>query len=164
MNALADPNARIPLLFPLAGRSRWLYPTDIADFDVLKEIDEIRGSTSKKDPATRRQELLKTLSPPLLRLVESQGSLLCENSFGMKLITEVLLSAEGNKSAAVEAVATLAEGDPNAEGHIAGRSGGAAMLKTLVLGGRFNPETKQVDGTSSLILLPCYVSKPSLTY
>ena len=68
------------------------------------------------------------------------------SSFGCQFLTEVLLGAEGDKVAALAAVANLAAGDPRPENeaHIANSAAGCRMLKSLVQGGRFDAKAKKV--------------------
>lgn len=134
---------RIPLLYPLAGPTKWLFNDD-TELKFLTEIYEIRASTSKKEPETRRKELVRSVSGPLLSTIAVGAARLAETSFGCQLITEALLGCEGDKTAALKAVADLAAGDPNADDHIARSSHAARMLKSLVQGGHYDPKTKKV--------------------
>ena len=137
--AVVDRNARIALLYLFAGKSKAILPPE--DLTLLDEIHEIRLHTSKKIPDVRRQELIAALSPPLLSLISSQAQALVATSFGCQFVTEVLLSASGDRGSASRAVAALAHTDPA----ILQTAAAARMLKTLVLGGRFNPQTKRVE-------------------
>lgn len=135
-----DLNARIPVLYPFAGdRIKWLLPE--IDQGILKEIREIRKETSKKDPTVRRQELVKVASPTLLKLIAARADSLLETSFGCQFIAEVLFEADGDKSAALSAVAEAAKSNPEAKNSASvGR-----LLKSLVQGGRFNSADKVVE-------------------
>lgn len=140
--AVTHLNARVPLLYLFAGRSKAVLPNE--DLKLLDEIHRIRVTTSKKDPSSRRNELLTSLTPPMLDLIASQARSLIETSFGCQFITEVLLAAVGERKPAMTAIANLAKGDEDtmkllAEPH-AGR-----MLKSLVLGGKYDPTTKTVE-------------------
>ena len=131
--------ARIPLLYLLdPGTPAWLLPED--DQEVLAEVREIRTTTSKKEPETRRLELVKPVSGPLLELIPAHVESLVESSFGCQFLTEVLLGAEGDKSPALEALAEWAANRP--AGSDSPHSG--RMLKALVQGGRFDKVTKSV--------------------
>ncbi len=142
--ALANhPVGRLPLLYLLIGATKSLF-NDNAELTLLNEIHEVRATTSKKEPEIRRKELVRSLSGPLLTTITTEAAQLAQTSFGCQLITEALLGCEGDKTAAVEAVADLAAGDPNTDDHIARSSYGGRMLKTLVLGGHFDPKTKTV--------------------
>ena len=134
-------NARLPLLYTLAGPAKWL----VSDPDkaLLHEIMEIRKTTSKKAPELRRKGLLESLSQPLLELVSKRAESLVSSSFGCQLISEALLETEADqKGAAVKAVADLAIGDPAEAEHIANNAAAGRMLKTLVLGGSYDPVAK----------------------
>ncbi|KAB8238864.1 uncharacterized protein BDW43DRAFT_70133 [Aspergillus alliaceus] len=137
---ISDLTGRIPILFPFAGdRAKWLLP-DI-DQGVLKEIREIRQETSKKEPSIRRQELVKAASPTLLELIAARADSLLETSFGCQFISEVLFDADGDKSAALAAVATAAKSRSDTkDSPFVGR-----LLKSLVQGGRFNSAEKVVE-------------------
>jgi pumilio family protein 6 len=135
-----DLTARIPILFPFAGdRAKWLVPE--ADQEVLKEIREIRKETSKKEPAVRRQELVNAASPTLLSFIAARAESLLETSFGCQFIAEVLFDADGDKTAALSAVAAAAKVKSDMEDSpFFGR-----LLKSLVQGGRFNTAEKVVE-------------------
>lgn len=157
-----DLNARTTLLYLFQGRSKALFPASHSgDLEILKEVDQVRQTTSKKDPEIRRSELGKALSPYLLKAIESAASDLVSTSFGCQFITEVLFAADGDKSAALNAIAETAGGDPTwvapqvEEGkdaettekppsHIANTPFGGKMLKSLVQGGRFDMKTKTI--------------------
>ena len=135
-----DLTGRIPILFPfVSDRVKWLLPD--SDSDILKEIREIRKETSKKDPEVRRQELAKAASPTLLELIASRADTLLETSFGCQLLSEVLFDADGDKTAALKAVAEAAKSRADTkDSPFVGR-----LLKSLVQGGRFNGATKTVE-------------------
>ncbi|KAK1089126.1 Pumilio y domain member 6 [Friedmanniomyces endolithicus] len=138
--------ARVPLLFPLAGAgAKWLLNEQ--DKTILDEVHAIRATTSKKDPELRRKGLLEYLSPPLLDFVTKRAEVLVKSSFGCQVMTETLLEAHSEASVeqramAKMAVARLANGDPAEENHVAQNAHAGRMLKTLVLGGAFDPASK----------------------
>ena len=140
--AVTHLNARVPLLYLFAGRSKAILPNE--DLKLLDEIHRIRATTSKKDPEIRRNELLAHLSPPLLNLIASQARPLIETSFGCQVITEVLLAPVGDRQSAVTAVANLTKGDEDTRKLLAEPHAGR-MLKSLVLGGKFNPNIRMVE-------------------
>lgn len=158
-----DPNGRLAIRYLFEGTSKALFDVSHAhDLKVLAQISEIRKTTSKKDAEIRRQELIQALSPSLLSAVASSPFDLVSTSFGCQMVTEILLSTTGDKSKALEAVASTAEGDPTAGAdvnedeeaaaedqapvhhHISKTSHGGRMFKTLIAGGRFDRATKQV--------------------
>ncbi|PWY67294.1 ARM repeat-containing protein [Aspergillus eucalypticola CBS 122712] len=135
-----DLTARIPILYPFVGdRVKWLLPD--GDHELLKEVREIRKETSKKDPELRRQELVKAASANVLELIAARADSLLETSFGCQFISEVLFDADGDKSAALAAVAEAAKSRADTkDSPFVGR-----LLKSLVQGGRFNPAEKKVE-------------------
>lgn len=137
---VTDLTARIPVLYPFAGdKVKWLL-TD-TDQEILKEIREIRKETSKKDPTVRRNELVKAASPTLLEFIAASAPSLMETSFGCQFMSEVLFDADGDKSAALSAVAVAAKSKSEVkDSAFVGR-----MLKSLVQGGRFNTKEKVVE-------------------
>lgn len=135
--------ARIPLLYPLANQAKWLIPE--AEKPILAEIHAVRETTSKKNAETRRLELVQYMSPYLLPIIEHRAADIATSSFGCQYITEVLLEGQGDKSAAVAAVADIASGDPASEEHIAQNAAAGKMLRTLNSGGKFDFESKTVN-------------------
>lgn len=143
LDLLLDKRARVVLLYPLAGATKaFLTPQA---FTAMTEVHEIRTTTSKKDPETRRQELIKYISPTLLSFVTSRAKELSESIERPQAITEILIECHGEKGTACSAVAELCAGDPNEETHIAHSSASGKMLKTLIQGGKFDLATKKVQ-------------------
>ncbi|KAE8443061.1 hypothetical protein EG329_002384 [Mollisiaceae sp. DMI_Dod_QoI] len=154
-----DLNARTTLLYLFQGRSKALFPSShSSDLNILVEIDTVRTATSKKDPEVRRSELAKALSPYLLNAIATAAKDLVASSFGAQFVTEVLFGAEGDKAAALKAVAETAVGDPTyvrpgameeAEtalpaSHLGTTPFGGKLLKSLIAGGRYDNKTKSV--------------------
>jgi pumilio homology domain family member 6 len=130
-----------------------------SDLEILTEVDRVRTTTSKKDPEIRRKELAKALSPFLLKAIEVASTDLVATAFGCQFVTEILFGAEGDKSAALNALAETASGDPSyvqppvkEEGaenpeppsHIASLAHCGRMFKSLIAGGHFDPKTKSI--------------------
>jgi pumilio family protein 6 len=135
-----DLTARVAILYPFAGeRVKWLLPEQ--DQEILKEVREIRKGTSKKEPATRRLELVKAASPTLLALIAARAETLLETTMGCQFINEVLFEADGDKTAALEGVAQAAK----TKSETRDSASVGRLLKSLVQGGRFNPATKSVE-------------------
>ncbi|KAI0548578.1 armadillo-type protein [Xylaria curta] len=157
-----DPNARLTIRYLLEGASKALFDGSRAgDLQLLEQVWEIRKTTSKKDPDTRRKELVAALSPSLLASIASSAEDLVATSFGCQLVTEALISCIGDKSEALKAVAQTAGGDPDAEvekadeesevianfpspPHISKIPHGGRMFKTLISGGHFDKESRKV--------------------
>ncbi|PYH99053.1 ARM repeat-containing protein [Aspergillus ellipticus CBS 707.79] len=135
-----DLTARIPILHPFTGdRAKWLLPE--GDQELLKEIREIRKETSKKEPEIRRQELVKAASPSVLAFIAARAESLLETSFGCQFLAEVLFNADGDKTAALSAVAEAAKSKVDTpESPFVGR-----LLKSLVQGGPFNSAEKKIE-------------------
>lgn len=138
-----DLNARMPLLFPIAGPAKWLITKD-SDKALMEEVFEVRKTSSKKAPELRRKGLIDYMSKALLELITERTANLVQSTTGCQFISEALLELSGDKEAAKTAIATLAAGDPTSEDHIANQAAAGRMLKTLVLGGAFDPATKSV--------------------
>ncbi|KAI4181910.1 MAG: hypothetical protein L6R41_006333 [Letrouitia leprolyta] len=158
LNSVIDLNARVPLLYPFAGKSKAMLRNE--DIDLLNEIHGIRSTTSKKDPATRRKELLVHLSPPLLALIAENVEALVQSSFGCQFITEVMLSAIGEREPAKDAIIALTQSsEPEIKQALDAASAGR-MLKTLAQGGRFNPKTRKVEPAEPPLMFhdPFYTS------
>lgn len=142
LRSATNLNARTALLYPFSGRSKAILPDD--DLAIIEETHRIRGKTSKKDPEIRRKELVKSLSPSLLSFITANAETLVQTSFGCQFITEVLLGASGEREPALNAVAGLVHGSPETRAFLNSPAAGR-MLKSLVLGGRFNPKTKAIE-------------------
>ncbi|EON96818.1 putative cpl domain-containing protein [Phaeoacremonium minimum UCRPA7] len=150
-----DPFARTTIRYLFEGLSKTLFPPNLSsDLEILKEVHEIRKTTSKKDAETRRKELVTALSPQLLAAIAASPNELVSSSFGCQLVTDVLLDAVGDKTAALDAIAATAAGNPQPEDsketypppmpHISQTPHGGRMFKTLIQGGRFDRESGQV--------------------
>ena len=139
---ITNLNARIPILYLFTAKQSSILSAE--DISLLKEIHEIRLTTSKKDPEVRRKELVKAFSPTLLFYIQEHATELVQSSFGCQFISEVLLSAQGEKREALVAVANLTQGSSEVQASLQ-TPAASRMLKSLALGGRFNQKTKSVD-------------------
>ncbi|MCJ1227158.1 pumilio domain member 6 [Toensbergia leucococca] len=142
MAYVTNPNARVPILYLFAGNAKSVLPVD--DLALLDEIHEIRKTASKKNAETRRKELVTAISPRLLSFVAAKAEDLVTSSFGCQFICEILLGGIGDREEAISAVADLPNKSAEVQASLNSAAGGR-MLKTLVLGGRFNPRTKAID-------------------
>lgn len=139
LSQVTDLTARIPVLYLFAHKAKWLLPAP--DQEILKEVLEIRSQTSKKEPSIRRQELIRAASPTLLQFIAARAEALMETSFGCQFMTEVLFDADGDKTAALTAVAEAGKSKTEVkDSPYVGR-----MLKALVQGGRYNQQEKKID-------------------
>lgn len=156
LSCATNLNARTTILYLFEGASPALFPRNMTtDLEILKEVHEVRKTTSKKDPEQRRKELVASMSPLLLDAISKSARDLVASSFGCQFVTDVLLGAEGDKTAALEAIAQTAAGDPSATEssddlyaspypHPAQDGSAERMFKTLIQGGRFDKETKKI--------------------
>jgi pumilio family protein 6 len=140
-------NGRIALLFPFVGPEKWLLSKQEQQ-DFVKRIRELRTTTSKKEPETRRMELVTPLSPAYIDTVAENASTLVKDAFGCQLIAAVLLSAVGDKTAVVEAVANQTDGDPTTDDHPAKAAHAGRLLRALVAGGHYDAKQKKVVVTA----------------
>ncbi|KAJ2896630.1 putative cpl domain-containing protein [Zalerion maritima] len=137
--AANDLFARTTLLYLFDGPSKALFPSQLSrDLGILKEVADIRETTSKKDSAVRRAELVDTVSKPLLAAIAEMPNDMATTPFGAQFVADVLLGATGEKEAAVQAVAALASGDTNDPVHLANYPFTGRMFKALVQGGKFD--------------------------
>ena len=139
---ITNLNARVPILYLFVAKSSSLLSTE--DTALLKEIHAIRATTSKKDSDIRRKELIKALSPSLISYIAEHAADLVQTSFGCQFVSEVLLSADGEKGEALQAIISLTKGDEE-QRLLLQTPAASRMLKTLALGGRFNQKTKTMD-------------------
>lgn len=163
-----DPHGRFAIRYLFEGTSKALFDASHAShLQILEEIHEIRKTTSKKDVDVRRKELITAMSPQLLAGTESAAFDLVSTSFGCQVVTDILLDGVGDKSAALQAIANTAEGDPLAgadgaaeaeaeaeatEGeeqapvglHISRTAHGGRLFKTLIAGGHFDKATRKI--------------------
>ena len=83
LTLVTDLTSRIPVLYlfnPGASQPKWLLQPYSHAAPLLSEIHSIRSITSKKHPETRRIELLKPLSQPLLDLIASHAADLAQST------------------------------------------------------------------------------------
>lgn len=148
VGAVNNPFARTTFLYLFQGISKALFPASHSfDLEVLEQVREIRKTTSKKDEDVRRNELIAAVSPHLITAIASVPSDLVSTAFGCQFVADVLLSGVGDKTAALEAVAQAASGDPSQEPeegdlqarqHISRTPFGGRMLKSLIQGGKYD--------------------------
>ncbi|KJZ72627.1 hypothetical protein HIM_07986 [Hirsutella minnesotensis 3608] len=154
VGAVNNPNARTTILYLFEGLSSSLFPASHAfDLETLKEVQEIRKTTSKKDNDVRRKELIAAMAPQLLSTVAAAPGDLMSTAFGCQFIADVLLAEIPDKTKALEAVAQSAAGNPQEEQgesdapatpHISQTPFGGRMLKSLIQGGRYDKAAGKV--------------------
>ncbi|KAF2019033.1 ARM repeat-containing protein [Aaosphaeria arxii CBS 175.79] len=139
----SDARARVVLLYPFAADAKWLI--DETTRERLAEIYAIRSSTSKKDPNTRLQEVAKSIEPQLLSSIAARAGDFTSSRNGLQMLGEVLVGAPGVEAQKrKEALSQVAELSQQILDEPTIASYGVNMLKTLVHGGKFDPELKKV--------------------
>lgn len=140
---LASKYGRRPFLYLLLGFSpRYFTKTvleSVAEFDKIKEV------TSKKDDEVRRDELKKKFSQFMLDALAAYPTPILRESFGTQSVTEVLLYAEGDKTAAVEAIANAFAGSVDNPEHLIQLPYSSRTLRALIQEGHWNAKSKTVD-------------------
>ena len=154
LDMTTNRTARIPLLFLFnpSNSAKQKALLSSSDHALLADLRAIRTTTSKKDPETRRKELLTYLSPHMLQLITLNARDLVSSSFGCLFMSEVLLGSvvqtSEARAPALDAIASLLKSsNSNAlsediliESPYVGR-----MLKSLIQGGRYNPKLGLVE-------------------
>ncbi|KAI8985143.1 armadillo-type protein [Pilobolus umbonatus] len=110
----ADKFGRRFFLYILAGRNTRYLSTETVQ--LLKEGDKIR--VSKKDPVVRAQEILKSTSPQLIKLVADNAPILMREKLSSQVVQEIMLHAVGDKTEAINAILNLAGESIEKENHI----------------------------------------------
>ncbi|KAI8824031.1 armadillo-type protein [Fimicolochytrium jonesii] len=105
---LRDRYASRVVLFLLMGRNRRIQPAYV--INELESMDEIRARTSKKDDTLRREQLVKAISPALVKTCEESCAELVRDGNGGPVVVETVFHAEGDKSTLITAITSLAAG------------------------------------------------------
>ncbi|CAE6502591.1 unnamed protein product [Rhizoctonia solani] len=153
--SLSRTLARRVLLYLLVPRTpRHFTP---ALLRTISQTDFAQGTTSKKDPEVRRAELRAVASPGMIKAIEDDAEALVRDRGASVFVGEVMIFAEGDKSKALDALlapisnAYTAPGpesdltDPTTATHILNLSHASRLYKTLVQGGHFNQQNKQIE-------------------
>ena len=109
-------------------------------------------STSKKDPAVRKTELLASLSPALLDLITSNAKDLIRTPFGAQAVASLILSGPSSTTAARDAAAAAIlalvreseDGTDDELKKLLEQPHASRMLKNLVQGGFYDPKSRSV--------------------
>ncbi|KAF9696080.1 hypothetical protein EKO04_006186 [Ascochyta lentis] len=151
LNLCNDARARTVLLYPFAADAKWFLDDNTRE--RLTEIYTIRQTTSKKDPNTRLQEVTKSIEAQLLNAITARAADFASFTFGLQFMGEILVGAPEvepkTRKEALAEVARLSQSIldsslPASAGDNKATSHGKNMLKTLVQGGKFDPQTKKV--------------------
>jgi pumilio family protein 6 len=94
----SDKNGRRAILYLLTPTStRHFIPTTLASLAASAQLARDLG-TSKKDPATRRKELVGYASPGLLDIVADKGVEMVRDPGAGLVVQEIMLYAQGGPS------------------------------------------------------------------
>ncbi|KAF5103585.1 hypothetical protein DV451_001325 [Geotrichum candidum] len=140
---LAGKFGRRPFIYLLLGFSPRYFTKSV--LDATAELNKIKAATSKKDDDVRREELKNKFSQIMLDGLVTYPKAVLSESFGSQAASEVLLYAEGDKTAALEAVANAFSGSPDNEEHLIQLPFSSRTLRTLIQEGHWNSKTKSVD-------------------
>lgn len=140
---LAGKFGRRPFIYLLLGFSPRYFTKSV--LDSVAELDKIKAGTSKKDDDVRREELKNKFSQIMLDGLVTYPKAVLNESFGSQAAAEVLLYAEGDKTAALEAIANAFSGSPDNEEHLVQLPFSSRTLRTLIQEGHWNNKTKTVD-------------------
>ncbi|KAJ8076907.1 Pumilio y domain member 6 [Marasmius tenuissimus] len=148
---VSTPQGRRALFYLLVPRTRRHFtPAQIVN---LAETDEARTATSKKDPEVRISEIRQSASEALLAWVAKKGETLSRDPGGSLVVAEIMLYAEGDKSAAIQTLlAAIAMPYPStdpANPHPMDLPHTSRLYKMFLQGGHFNHSTKSVEKVSS---------------
>ncbi|KAI9068880.1 ARM repeat-containing protein [Trametes sanguinea] len=142
-----SPQGRRSLFYLVAPRTRRHFtPAQIA---TLAETNSVRAKTSKKDDALRAEEIRKAASDGLLQWIAESGAEVARDTGGSLVVIEVMLEAEGDKSAAADTLlkaisAPYPSPDPSSP-HPISLPHVARIYKTLLQGGHFSHSARTVE-------------------
>ncbi|WVQ77987.1 hypothetical protein IAT38_000068 [Cryptococcus sp. DSM 104549] len=148
-----DKHGRRVLLYLLSPTStRHNIPSTLSSL-LASSMSAKDLGTSKKDPVTRRRELLTQASEGLLAAVAEKGEAMVRDPGAGLVVQEVMLYAQGDKTAAIEALCTplrAAYADPApleanpdpATSHPLDLSHAIRTYKTLLSGGHYDTKTQ----------------------
>lgn len=140
---LAAKSGRRAFLYLLLGFSPRYFTKSV--LDSVAELDNIKEATSKKDDAARREELKVKFSKFMLDALSAYPTPILRESFGSQSVTEVLLYADGDKTAALEAIANAFAGSVDNEEHLIRLPYSSRTLRTLIQEGHWDSKTRAVD-------------------
>ncbi|CDO74224.1 hypothetical protein BN946_scf184721.g3 [Trametes cinnabarina] len=145
-----SPQGRRSLFYLVSPRTRRHFTP--AQITTLAETDAIRAKTSKKDAALRTEEIRKAASDALLQWIAESGAEVSRDTGGSLVVIEVMLEADGDKSAASDTLlkaisAPYPSSDPSSP-HPISLPHVARIYKTLLQGGHFSHSTRTIEKSS----------------
>ncbi|KAI1798466.1 ARM repeat-containing protein [Ganoderma leucocontextum] len=159
-----SPQGRRALFYLISPRTRRHFtPAQIA---TLAETDSIRANTSKKDDIVRTSEIRKAASEGLLSWIAQSGADVSRDPGGSLVVLEVMLEADGDKSAASEtllsALSVPYPSTDHANPHPISLPHTSRLYKTLLQGGHFSHSTRTIEHAprfSSRDFAVCFVQR-----
>lgn len=140
---LLSKAARKPFMYLLSGRTTRNFSP--AALKQLKQVDEWKKGTSKKDDEVRLNELKKSFSPLLLEGSQEFCKSMLSESTASQLLAEILLFADdesGQLEASVECVVATVVEDPEL---LSEQAYLPRVLRCLIQNGHWNFSEKKVD-------------------
>ncbi|KAI8970646.1 ARM repeat-containing protein [Trametes punicea] len=142
-----SPQGRRSIFYLVAPRTRRHFtPAQIA---TLAETDPIRAKMSKKDDSLRASEIRKAASDGLLQWIAENGAEVARDTGGSLVVLEIMLEAEGDKSAAsdtlLRAISTPYPSTEPVNPHPVSLPHVSRLYKTLLQGGHFSHSTRSVE-------------------
>ncbi|THH26885.1 hypothetical protein EUX98_g7302 [Antrodiella citrinella] len=147
----ASPQGRRSLIYLISPRTRRHFtPAQIA---LLAETDSVRAKTSKKDEKVRSEEIRKAASESLLAWLSEKSAEVVRDPGGSLITGEIMLSSEGDKTAASKAILGLLStpypsSDPAAP-HLITLPHVSRLYKLLLQGGHYSQSTKSIERSPS---------------
>jgi len=140
------PQGRRSLIYLLAPRTRRHFTP--AQISTLSSTDSLRAQTSKKDANLRTEEIRRAASESLLAWVAKSGADVSREPGGSLVVCEIMLFAEGDKSAASDTLLqALAKPYPSdgVDPHPISLSHTSRMYKTLLYGGHWSRAQDKIE-------------------
>ncbi|KAG5359954.1 Pumilio-like proteiny domain family member 6 [Yarrowia sp. C11] len=139
-----DKNGRRPFLYAMLGRdSRYFNKLVLEQLHQYDEMKKATG-TAKKDDALRLEEINKGMSPLILEAIANHAYELMNDTLGSQFISEALLSCDGDKSEAIDALMEILSADPAGDNHVIKQPNAQRALRTLIQQGHWNNKEKKV--------------------
>ncbi|KAJ7242963.1 hypothetical protein C8J57DRAFT_65160, partial [Mycena rebaudengoi] len=143
--ALRDPTGSARAAVPYRPEDAETFnPAQIAS---LTGNDEVRVRTSKKTQEVREAEIRSGASEALIKWVKDKGGLLLRETGASLVLVEIMLFAEGDKTAASQTLLRATSADHPCEDspHPIDLPHSSRLYKTLLQGGHFNRATSGVE-------------------
>ncbi|ORY78166.1 armadillo-type protein [Protomyces lactucae-debilis] len=143
LTLLEDRHARKVFLYILGGcQARHYNAKEMAYFATIQKE---KATTSKKEDSVRRQEVAESVSPMLVEALAANIEDMLADPAAAPLILEIMLHATEVPEAPTDKLLAILKQAPQRPDLIKEHT--PRMLKALVQGGFWNPQTKSVEAT-----------------